>query len=207
MSEPSRGVVYIAVGGRAYAASLKSEEALGRVNDYTVFRITDSHLNRHFSETLLSFQTNKIISRWAKTNLYRLSPFDYTLYIDSDTFPDGDVSPGFQALADGWDMVITPSSAQGIESMWHIKKEERKQTVYLYGTRILQLQGGVIYFKKNKRTNRFFKAWFTEWLNWKDEDQGALLRAMYHSPVKYFLFGRPFNGGPVIRHTFARMED
>lgn len=201
MLDPSCGIVYIAIGEKAKQFAERSIEALRRCNDFEVTIFTEKHC-----DVQDAFQTSKEISRSLKTRLYDLSPYDYTLYIDADTFPDGDVSPGFETLAGGWDMAIIYSSSQGPEMMWHIGKTERELTAELYGFRPLQLQGGVMYFKRNERVENFFTTWHREWLIWKEEDQAALLRALYKSPLKYWMLGRPFNGGAVIRHTFARMD-
>lgn len=143
-------------------------------------------------------------SRWAKVTLPEWSPYDFTVYLDADTLVRGSLEPGFQMLADGWDMVFTPSTRQGNESMWHLDPDEREQTYLCWGSAdILQLQAGVFWFRRSEAVMRLFDYWKQEWLQWLGYDQGALLRAMKYNPVRLYLLGRSFNGGSVVSHYFG----
>jgi hypothetical protein len=142
-------------------------------------------------------------ARWAKVNLDQWSPYERTLYLDSDTRVFGSLSVGFELLSDGFDFVITPSAAQGDDLLWHVSEDERAVTLEETGLP-LQLQAGVFWFAKNERTRQLFECWQSEWLRWSGEDQGALLRALYRCPVRVALLGRPFNGGAVVSHQCGR---
>ncbi len=144
-------------------------------------------------------RTDAQAARWAKVTLDQWSPYEHTLYVDADTRIHGNLSVGFDLLSDGWDMVITPSAAQGEDLLWHVSDDERAATLAETGDP-LQLQAGVFWFSKNERTARLFAEWRSQWGRWSGEDQGALLRALYRSPVKLALLGRPFNGGAVVAH-------
>lgn len=144
-------------------------------------------------------------SRWAKVTLDQWTPFDETLYLDADTRVQGDLNAGFEMLADGWDMVITASAQQADGNMWHIAPDEREATFAAYQCGdVLQLQGGVFWFKKSAAMRRFFEAWRAAWSRWQQYDQAALLRALRVAPVKLHLLGRPFNGGAVVQHRHGR---
>lgn len=143
--------------------------------------------------------------RWAKLNLDSLSPFGHTLYLDADTRVRGDLLPGFEILSDGWDLVLTPSTRQGVDVMGHAPAADRNATFEAIGCReILGLQAGVIYFARNERTAALFAAWREEWQLMRYLDQPALIRALNRVPVRLWLLGRPFNGGEVIEHLFGR---
>lgn len=149
-------------------------------------------------------ETDKQRSRWAKTNLDRLSPFDLTCYLDADTRVYGDLSAGFRLLEDGWEFVICPSENQGADFLWHVSPDERGATRKETGNPdLLALQGGVFFFRKCGPVRTFFKAWRAEWARWSDEDQAALLRALHKWPVKTWLLGRPYNGGALMGHRFG----
>lgn len=143
-------------------------------------------------------------SRWAKVTLPQWSPYDYTVYLDADTVVRGSLTPGFQLLDDGWDLVITPSHAQGEQSLWHLLREEKEQTWLSWGTsEVLQLQAGVFWFRRTPAVLRLFERWQQEWLRWRGYDQGALLRALRDNPVRVYLLSRAFNGGAVVAHYFG----
>ncbi len=144
-------------------------------------------------------------SRWAKVMLDRWSPFSETLYLDADTRVQGDLTAGFDMLNDGFDMVITPSAQQAGGNMWHIAPDEREATFSAYQCGdVLQLQGGVFWFKRNEAVSRFFDEWRAAWLRWQHYDQAALLRALRVAPLKIHLLGRPFNGGSVVQHRHGQ---
>jgi len=67
----------------------------------------------------------------------------------------------------------------------------------------LQLQGGMFFYHK-ERCTQFFKLWREEWKHWKQQDQGALVRALYKIPLRIYLLGYPWNGGELIEHLFGR---
>ena len=195
----SQGIVYIAYGAKAMR---EAESAIQQgQHGYETFLI--GHAAELKASQMLKPRTSAQTARYTKTSLDRLSPYDHTLYLDADTRVTGNLQPGFDLLVAGFDMVIVPSASQGNDLLWHISEEEREVTFDECGYHPLQLQAGVFWFAKNIRTKAFFHAWREEWLRWSGEDQGAFTRALRRSPLKLWLLGRPFNGGPVIQHHFG----
>ena len=194
------GVVYIAYGAPAMREVGFSMSALKRIHpDWPVAVIGDKWV--HCDEFVRFIDdTGGTPGRWAKTNLNNLTPFQWTLFLDADTRVFGDMTIGFDALAAGWDMVIVPS--QNAEFA-HLCNEERDVTFYELGENLVQLNSGVMWFKKNERVDSLFSLWRQEWQRWKDKDQGALLRALHKQPLAIWLLGRPFNGGQVVKHGFG----
>lgn len=192
-----RGVCIVAYGEKAQHESSQCLRTVRR-EKLNVFIQSAS--------TLLKL-TDAQKARYAKITLPEWSPFTDTLYLDADTRIHGDVGAGFEALDSGFDMVITPSSQQGEDLMWHIGEGERSETFNRYGAAdILQLQGGVLWFRKNDATQKFFNAWREEWMMYQKEDQAALLRAMKRAPLRVHLLGFPFNGGAVIAHRWGAIR-
>lgn len=143
-------------------------------------------------------------SRWAKVTLDRWSPFDRTLYLDADTRVQGNISAGFDMLDDGFEVLIAASAQQGNQNMWHISREEREKTFDQYQCdEVLQLQGGVFWFRQCEAVRRFFEAWRVAWLEYRQFDQAALLRALHMAPVRLHVLGWPFNGGALIAHRYG----
>lgn len=199
------GVCYVAFGEaarREAAASVASFKR--RHRDIPVVALGEE-VKGTYSLTLKYGDLNNVqASRWTKVGLYDLSPFEHTLYVDADTRINGSLRAGWKMLDDGWDMVITPSQQQGAEALWHVGAEEREATFDELALLPMVYQGGMFFFAKNERTKAFFDAWKDEWQRWKNQDQGALLRALWRAPVRVHLLGYPFGNGAVVAHKFGR---
>lgn len=195
------GVIYVAYGHVARQEAKASIAALRKHNSLPVAVVSDKPM-----PTVHNIEWHEAGpgARWAKLNIDKLTPWQHTLYLDADTRPHTDVRAAFEILADGWDLVIVPSVSQGDDLLWHIGEDEREATYEELGCVPLQLQGGVFWFRKCEPVHSLFDAWRDEWERWRDQDQAALLRALARSPVKVWLFGRPWNGGQLIRHLFGR---
>ncbi len=196
------GFCYVVYGERAQAEATKSLATLRRHNRQPVTVIGDRGLD---GAGFVEFENQGTPGRWAKVNLDRLSPYARTCYLDADTIVHGDLSAGFGMLRDGWDLVIAPSANQGERWLEHVGKEERVRTEYDLGYKFLQLQCGLIFFNK-ERCARLFKAWRSEWEYYLDQDQGALLRALYRRPVRTWLLGQPWSNGEILRHLHGRLR-
>lgn len=147
-------------------------------------------------------------ARDIKVSLYDLSPYEYTLYLDADTQVRSSIQVFFDLLEDGFDMVITPSGNQGADSFWHVSADEREQTIAECGYAPLQLQCGVMAWKRNERVKAFFDCWQAEWQRWRGQDQAAFVRALAVCPLRVWLLGFPFNSGSgsVITHEFGKLR-
>lgn len=197
-----RGIVYVAYGEKARVEAAASITSLRCLNNQPVAVVSNESLpgvqEIHFDEPGPG-------ARWAKLNIDRLSPWQYTMYIDADTRIRVDLSAGFDILADGWDLVIVPSQNQGDDLLWHVGEEERMRTLYEIGNGMpLQLQAGVFWFRKSEAVRDLFTEWRKEWQRWRDQDQAAFLRALAKCPVKTWLLGHPWNGGACIAHLFGQ---
>ena len=190
------GVVVIAYGAKAE-------------QEYTGFSRSYSYACNHYPVQMIGGDygaANKPASRRAKVNLFDLSKFDKFVYLDVDTRTRESLTPLFDILADGWDIVICPSSNQDEQTFWHVGEQERNATLNEIGINPLQLQCGVIAVSKNERTRALFQAWALEWMRYSGEDQAAFARALYRAPVKVWMMGYPWNGGAAISHNFGAMR-
>ena len=140
--------------------------------------------------------------RWAKVNLDKLTPYEPTLFLDADTRVNGRLDVGFDLLAAGWELVMVPSISQGADALAHLSEPER-QITFDAAPGALQLNTGVMWFRKTRAVTALFAAWREEWEHFRDKDQGALLRALVEHPVKLFLLGQAYNGGTIVQHRFG----
>jgi len=199
----SRGVIYVAYG---MAAVKEANESIKTLRCYhptwEIAIIGEERLpgTRFIKAVDTSGGTP---GRWAKTRLDILSPFDNTLFLDADTRIYSDLDIGFNILNHGWELIMVPSLPQGEESLKHLSEEEREVTM-AETMRPLQLNTGVMWFRKTERVKALFAEWRRQWQRYKDKDQGAFLRALHRYPVSLWLLGRPFNAGAVVGHLFGR---
>jgi len=200
-----KGVVYVAYGSGAMREAAASIESLRKYHDWPVSTIGDkkfintgrvSHVRRADHQDALS------PGRWAKTNLDIFSPYNYTLFLDADTRIRGKLDIGFKLLNAGWELIMIPSISQDDKALGHLNEIDRL-TTQLEVPDTLQLNTGVMWFRKTEPIKRLFAAWREEWKRFKDKDQGALLRALSKNPVTLYLLGRPYNGGAIVQHRIG----
>lgn len=200
----TRGVVYVAYGEPARREMAESLRTLRERNPRLgVCLISDEPLP---DVQNVAMEDTDPGARWPKLHVDVLSPYDDTLYLDADTRVWGDLSPGFDLLDDGWELVMVPSVCQGGTYLWHLTPEDRDATFRELGHSLVQLQGGMMLFRKCEAIHTLFSRWREEWLRFKSQDQGALLRALYAAPVRLWLLGRPWNGGALVAHKYGRAK-
>ena len=198
-----RGVIYVAYGQSARAEAMQSIASLKARHDLPVMAITDAQTIKGADHLIRFGGDEGWGARRAKLHVDKLAPWEHFLYIDADTRVNGDLGPGFEILADGWDMVITPSGNQETNRLWHVDKEDKALTL-MDNPLPLQLQGGLFWAAKNDRTAALFEAWRQEWAVFSRQDQGALLRAIHREPVRLWLLGECWQEGQVIDHRWGR---
>jgi hypothetical protein len=200
----NQGVCYIAYGRNALQSYLESRKSLLKYNDLDISVCSDN--SPHIQDMPIRY-TNVQRSRWAKVNLDLWSPYDYTLYIDADTKVNGSIMSGFELLGEGWDVCISASSNQGARLLWHCSSQDKEATFEMCGSRdVLQYQAGVLFFRKSDAVKKLFENWRREWLKFKEQDQGAFIRALIQSPVSIMLLGTGWNSinGGLITHLFGK---
>lgn len=196
-----RGVVVVAYGERARREAEGCLRSLGRAEPgLAAAVVSDRPLGEYPHLYAPDLDPG---ARRAKLACYQLSPFELTCYLDADTRVRGSLEAGFAALAAGWELALCPSTRQGGDVLGNCEASERERTFAALGCQeVLGLQAGVLFFRKCEGAARLFASWGAEWRG--GQDQGALLRALYASPARLWLLGRPFNGGSVVEHRFGQ---
>jgi hypothetical protein len=134
-------------------------------------------------------------ARTQKTQMYRLSPFDETLFLDADTEMRASPEPGFRLL-EFVDLVLAQDVTRNFaDNKWpHLNQEEVAATAREIGTaQHMYFNSGVIFFRRNERVEAMMDAWHEEWQRWGVHDQMALLRAIHRSPVRIAPMRAPWN--------------
>jgi len=204
------GVVYIVYGEPAHVQARLSIQSLHHHSPIMPVTVIGDRWAESLCEQPFCLHQEEperdVGGRWAKVNLDRLSPYDLTLYLDADTRLRESLEVGFHILDDGWDMAIAPSVCQGQRMLWHVGADDKAATLDAWPCEPLQLQGGVIFFRRTERVLAFFEVWREEWKRFENQDQGAVLRALAKCPMKVWMLGRPWNGGAMVGHLFGRAK-
>jgi len=201
----SRGAVWVAFGENAEREATESMASFRKHH-----RLPTQCLTEIGSGKIPSGLSVVQQAHWAKICVDRWSPYSHTLMLDADTRIEGNLSVGFKILRAGWDLVMVPSKPTSDRPgavLWNLSEAERQETLQELGTwRHLMYNTGVMYFRKTAQVSALFEAWRKEWLRYKQQDQGAFLRALVRHPVRLWTLGYPFNSldGAVVKHLFGR---
>jgi hypothetical protein len=127
-------------------------------------------------------------NRCIKTNLYRHTPFEKTLYLDCDTLVLDSISDVWFFL-DSFDIALKHSLNPGHDG-----------DIRLFGQRRLadtgHFNGGVIGFKQCEAVADFFNCWNDQYIGLGlKRDQPALVRAIFGSKVRVFPLPKGWNRG------------
>jgi hypothetical protein len=97
--------------------------------------------------------------------------------LDADILPLQPLTQIWQYLEQGdWAMVLDRQPT--IAGCNHISQTERDYTMSLYPGTTPHFNSGVMLWRKGANTQRLFKAWKREWLQFQQQDQLALVRAI-----------------------------
>lgn len=137
--------------------------------------------------------------RIAKLKVDELAPADwrYVLYLDADIELVGNVSFLFQVLQDGWEFVICKDNNK-YGTVAEMKRPDNLDECVetwdkMGGQELLQYNGGMMAYRRNQNTRRFFQTWQNEWQKYGKRDQGALLRALYDKPLRTYVLLNQWN--------------
>lgn len=162
----SRGVLYLAWGTKCREELKRSQHSVDRFD-----------LAHHAVEGSVSHALGQ------KTGIYDASPFDLTLFLDTDTVLLDDPSFGFEmAERYGLCVVIAPAS----NATLHFQIEGAPADLVQYNT-------GVIFFKKGDRVRALFEAWSRYCPPAEPNDQPGFARAVYETGFNPFVLPLAWN--------------
>lgn len=188
-----RGVLYIAYGDNARSQARMSIETLRRcAPGLPIAVVSDQPMDG--AEHIHRPEADRGARTW-KTQIYMLSPFDETLYLDADTEVVASPEPGFNLL-EYVDLVLVQDVTRNFaDNKWpHLNQDEVAYTEKILGTRQhMYFNSGVIFFKRNERVAAVMTAWHEEWTRFQMHDQMALLRAIHCCPVRIAPMRAPWN--------------
>jgi hypothetical protein len=188
------GVLYIAFGHSFTKEGVMSYRSLRRHMPHVkVCFMTDrvDLLSPHESDVNLIVTQIQPRHIRSKVDFVSESPFDKTLYLDSDTIVARDLSDVFESL-DRFDVALTHDFARKRKKYADVIPEYAK-IPYAFS----EVNGGVFGFAKNERTDEFLRLWksyFYKYFNVTNGwDQVSLRISLWESKVSLFHLPVEFN--------------
>lgn len=153
----SIGVVYVATGRQFVDEALVSAVSLKKhMPDLPVTLFTDIDVKSKYIDRVIKIKKPTYTFE-DKVKYIGKSPYDYTLYLDADTYVCDDFSELFDLL-DRFDMGITKFSLRKLSHLKGIPKS------------FMLIDSGVILFKKSSKTKKLFSDWLKLYLRDKKRD-------------------------------------
>src|SRR5512139_940126 len=203
-----RGVYYVAYGEQARKCAQGAIDSFKKYfPDIPVALVSDTPLGPE--DVFVYHEDYDIGGRAAKIKIYDLAPKDwqYVVYLDADTEITAHEPLLWQALEDGWDFVICKNPGRFANASQMKRSDNIDECEVTYrkvGTdEVIQLNGGVFGFTRNRRTSDFFHKWYDEWLKYGKRDQAALLRALWDYPLRTYVLGNEWN--TIVRYDSPDM--
>jgi len=178
-----------------------------------------SQLNVDLQAVETKCDTTRYESRYLKTTLGRLTPYQQTLYLDSDTIIKKTVGNLFNhSFAMALDARPTiGQAADFLRSLGEIDDAEVTSTLAACGGDFPHYNSGVIAWEQNEQSQKLFDAWHAEWQLYNGRDQAALARAIARIKPQITTLDQKFNHfgelggvlestGAVVWHGCCAME-
>jgi hypothetical protein len=213
---PSRGVIYMVWGDRAIADADESicslwtvapglpvlvvgdEAARGHYQGHGGVQFVQVDIDPFDRSQPIGFQFR---AGRVKPLLYRLSPFDQSLYVDADS--DFRVSPdrAFDLL-ERWDFVVAETETRTVGSSIAHSRESAWTAEWLGTPHLLYHNSGMLFWRRGEAVERLFDLWSEEWLRFQGwDEQVALLRALLRSDALYLTVPHTWNCREGARTT------
>jgi hypothetical protein len=196
MKTESYGIFYVAAGEKYINEACISARSIKNINNSLKISIVCNHKPKEadlFDQIILIDEavTCRNEGLLFKTKyLYNLSPYERTLFVDTDTFFIGDIESGF-AILNYFDVSMT------------LDPPDSYFPILCSGEKIdccKPVNTGVIFFRKNEINNYFFQEWlriYTEKLAQnpylRESDQTSCTEALMHASSRFYPLSPEWN--------------
>lgn len=136
------------------------------------------------------------VSRNLKTHLAHLSPYQETLYIDSDILPLKSIASIWSYLAEA-DFAMVVDRMPTIAQCDHIAVVERDYTLASLAGHTTQFNSGLMVWRDNTQTRELFDQWQQEWHCFQKHDQLAMVRALATTQLQVAKLPVNYNISPI----------
>ncbi len=201
--ESKKGVIYVIYSAKYSEMAFKSIQSLRNWFVGEILIIADQqyskllNLNNIIFKIIKTDKSYREQSRSAKTQLYDLSIFEKTLFVDCDTifYKNPNEIFNFNNISMALDTYPTLN-----------RLRKRHKTELNYTRDVVPLNNnyynsGVIFFPRNDIVANFFKVWHEEWQKFKNVDQLALARTIQKTQTFPTILNKCFNQKRKIDET------
>ena len=182
-----RGILYAATGKKCLAEAIVSVKSVRRYMPEIATAIYTDYPEeaKGYFDEVYNIQPNEI-TRLNKIDPLSQSPFDQTLYLDSDTYVCDDLTELF-LLLDKFDLCIA-----------HAPYRKNAVNDRYIPEAFPQLNSGVMLYRKSHNTAIFFHKWRERFLlmlesHSKTEDQFSLREVIYESELRIYILPPEYN--------------
>ena len=183
-----RGVLYIAFNENFLKEALISAESVKKhCPDMNITIYSDIEVSSKYVDNYAKISPKHIRS---KVDFIHTTPYEKTIFLDSDTIIDHDISEMFDIL-EKYDMAICHDLARKRK---YVSEQipEYSKIPYVFS----EVNPGVVVFKKNERVMKFFEDWrklFYKYFSRNPYEQPTFRTALWHSDVKLYIMPVEFN--------------
>ncbi len=186
-----RGFIYIAFGNSFYQECINSAKILKKFTNYPIHLITDQKLISNNEKRLfISINNVKNLHIRSKVDYISFSPFENTIYLDTDIIVVREIDELFDLL-ENYDVIATLDTARKRENISNLI-DEYKKIPYAFG----EVNGGLLGFSKfakinilNKWPNIFYK-YMDKTGGW---DQPSLRMLLWKNKASLYILPPEFN--------------
>jgi len=195
--DSSCGILYIATDDTYLEEARQSAERVSQLMDVPIAAITHREIDDKIFDQVL-VDRNPTESFAEKPRNFLRSPFDKTLYLDTDTYLTDSVLELFDILNE-YDIAVAPSLSSELVSQVPPPRTQ-------YNT-------GVVSYRSKKSVQEFLTLWqdiYKQWHEERDvvEDQPSFLKAVYESDINLFTLSINYNArlfSPGALHGEAKI--
>ena len=195
----NRGVLYIAFNDNFIKEALLSAESVKKhCPDLDVTFFSDRMVDSEFVDNCKVISVNHIR---AKVDYVDQTPYDETIFLDTDTIIDHDITEMFEIL-DNFDFAIAHDGARRRDNIC-AKIPEYANIPYAFS----EVNPGVMVFKRNEKVLHFFQSWreiFYKYFNRWPYEQPTFRVALWNSSMKYYILPPEYNARSI--HTRAKQD-
>lgn len=207
MSEKiEKGFLYIAFGDSFTKEALMSIESLKRYNSEPVLLLTDQELSPTIQKSVDYYAKIKPNHIRAKVDFISQTPFEKTVYLDSDTLIVRNISDMFDVL-DRFDVGLVHDYARKRLKYSNLVPEYEK-IPYAFS----EFNGGIMAFNNSERTKNFLSLWRSYFYKYYQQtngwDQVSLRVSLWESKAQIHTFPFEYNiRGKSTREKVRKLKN
>jgi len=199
----NKGALYIAFGEKYVEQAQNSAKSLKRSSNFDITLFSDREPEDNIFDKVHIFEPTH---NRAKVDLLLKSPYENTLYLDSDTLIVSDLGEIFEIL-EKFDIVATHDLSRK-RSQWAERISEYKKIPYGFP----EINGGILAFTKSPSAVNLLSNWTEKFYELqhltRNQDQPALRIALWESSARIYILPPEFNvrNEKIRRKIIKRMK-